>query len=348
MILHLFPPNKTAVSSFFLAVHHFLITILLVLLFSSSLPVSPHRSLKPIKRRHTDPDTYTPLSISLPFFPLSHIHAHAPSGSKPTSTLQETALRPPLTLLPLPLSLHPWISLYRTDTPLPSTPPHLPAHQSEKVSLDLKLHCHPQAPWLVTFTDTQVHTYMYTYVAFSQIHGFKEYICCLGGGKNKNNNIYTHTQICTVWSFYWIMMAENLGSQQFRVRQGAPAWGRSIVRWSNIIALIPTIQLLVIRRSYKRGASQTLQAGRSQSPSASCQSQTEIQAHLQGFGNTHENTSGLWVLNWCFFTTLFRCAARIAYGSDSGPFLYDLKCFVKLTWGTLFTKGRLVLGLLKW
>lgn len=149
-------------------------------------------------------------------------------------------------------------------------------------------------------------------------------------------------------SFYWIMMAENLGSQQFRVRQGAPAWGRSIVRWSNIIALIPTIQLLVIRRSYKRGASQTLQAGRSQSPSASCQSQTEIQAHLQGFGNTHENTSGLWVLNWCFFTTLFRCAARIAYGSDSGPFLYDLKCFVKLTWGTLFTKGRLVLGLLKW
>lgn len=193
MILHLFPPNKTAVSSFFLAVHHFLITILLVLLFSSSLPVSPHRSLKPIKRRHTDPDTYTPLSISLPFFPLSHIHAHAPSGSKPTSTLQETALRPPLTLLPLPLSLHPWISLYRTDTPLPSTPPHLPAHQSEKLSLDLKLHCHPQAPWLVTFTDTQVHTYMYTYVAFSQIHGFKEYICCLGGGKNKNNNIYTHT-----------------------------------------------------------------------------------------------------------------------------------------------------------
>lgn len=40
MILHLFPPNKTAVSSFFLAVHHFLITILLVLPPGFSTPLA--------------------------------------------------------------------------------------------------------------------------------------------------------------------------------------------------------------------------------------------------------------------------------------------------------------------
>lgn len=105
-LLRLFTRNKHRLLPLALPFHSFPTFHLLALLSSPPLPLST----APAQITDTQILTYKLLSfaISLPVsfsLPSPHTCTHALSGSSPTSTPQETALRPPYSLLPLSLSL---------------------------------------------------------------------------------------------------------------------------------------------------------------------------------------------------------------------------------------------------
>ena len=112
MALHLFPDlsQQANLNFSFLLSLHFLTIIPPALLLSSRFSTPTHRSQHILRSP----------SPSLSFSP--HIHAHALSGSKPTSALQETALWPPPLCFP---SLSCYIPEYLSSHQWP--PPHQPS-----------------------------------------------------------------------------------------------------------------------------------------------------------------------------------------------------------------------------
>lgn len=126
---------------------------------SSPLPLSLFLYTVQSTRSHTDTQilTHTLLSPaasfaislphSIPSHTYSHKHTHALSGSRPTSTPQETALRPPPLCFP---SLSPCCSECLSTTLTPPPPQNLSAlsvlRGSQKPSLNSYSCCQPQAP----------------------------------------------------------------------------------------------------------------------------------------------------------------------------------------------------------